>query len=218
MPLFSIGQINLSWNNAEVESGDTISFFSAEIELTDIMYAAGISIQNTSSSEQHIIVKKFDIDVQEGSETQICWTGFCYGPLQYTTPFASVVNPEEFNHSFDGYYLPNDNEGVSIIEYVFIDTLNNDSISFIAKYDAREISVPTVYTEADVEVYPNPFSSELKIENLPNDAVMFLYDLSGNLLQTFTSQSDLNLDILRAGTYILSINHKRQIKVVKTTF
>lgn len=68
---------------------------------------------------------------------------------------------------------------------------------------------------ADFRIYPNPVSSELRIDGLQEKFEVRLFDLMGQLVLESKNQSKINIENLNSGTYILEIKAGNQIKQTK---
>jgi len=71
--------------------------------------------------------------------------------------------------------------------------------------------------EPSIFAFPNPVSETLTVKGVKKDAIINLYDMSGALLKTVTSQENsTNVDVstLQKGVYLLRID-KQVIKFIK---
>ena len=69
-----------------------------------------------------------------------------------------------------------------------------------------------------ISIYPNPANQSVKISNLPNNATICLYNLLGELIKSVdlvTSQTEINIQDITEGTYILKINYNQNSIVKK---
>jgi len=64
----------------------------------------------------------------------------------------------------------------------------------------------------DVNVYPNPSSGTLRVDNLPSNSTIELYRIDGSFIQKRVSKSVLETFDLEAGFYILKVQNKNAIK------
>lgn len=213
LPLLSFGQIEVYYQDNLVQSYDTIIFTSTETPIATTVFGEAIQVKNASNTDQHIKVYREEISMIEGSESQICWGSFCYGASISSSVESLVVNPDAYEDTFKAYYLPNDSEGQSDIKFRFVDTLTNEETVIITRFQVLVLTIPDFSVE-DVTVYPNPFNDYLTIEELPIDANYTITDYVGNIVYK-GSKSQLNLNYLRKGLYIMNINGARSIKLMK---
>jgi len=92
------------------------------------------------------------------------------------------------------------------------DVSNVTSLSFD---ETTGIESPKV--ESSIFVFPNPVKETLTVKGVEKDAIISLYDMSGKLLQSITSQensTDINVSSLQQGIYLLQID-KQIIKFIK---
>ncbi len=69
-----------------------------------------------------------------------------------------------------------------------------------------------------ISIYPNPANQSVKISNLPNEATISLYNLLGELIKSedlITNQTEINVQDITEGTYILKINYNQDSIVKK---
>jgi len=116
-----------------------------------------------------------NMSVVAGSANQLCWGTDCYSTGNqevFQSGSTQIIAPQETNNSFIAYYLPNGNQGTTIIQY-WIENVNGfgDRAIFTVTYDA---STPTFINENTVNANitgakPNP----------ANDVVTFGYQIIG---------------------------------------
>jgi len=92
------------------------------------------------------------------------------------------------------------------------DVTNITSVSF------EEVTgIETLKPESTISVFPNPVQETLTVKGVKKDAKITLYDMSGGLLQTVTSQeniTNINVSSLQQGVYLLQVD-KQVIKFIK---
>jgi len=72
-------------------------------------------------------------------------------------------------------------------------------------------------SEPSIFVFPNPVGETLTVNGVKKDEIINLYDMSGALLKTVTSQetaTNINVSSLKQGVYLLRID-KQVIKFLK---
>jgi hypothetical protein len=213
LPFLSFGQIEVYYQENLVQSYDTIIYISTDKPIATTVFGEAIQVKNASNSDQHIKVYREELEMVEGSESQICWGSYCYSAAVTSSIESLVVSPDSFEETFKAYYLPNESYGQSDIKFTFLDTLTGDETVIITRFQVLDLSIP-VFKIEDVSVYPNPFNDAFFIEELPPDASYTITDYSGQVVFSGTS-SQLNLSFLRKGMYILNINNVRSIKLMK---
>jgi len=71
--------------------------------------------------------------------------------------------------------------------------------------------------ESSIFIFPNPVKENITVNGVKKDAIINLYDLSGELLQTVPAQeksTNINVSSLQQGVYVLQIG-KQIIKFIK---
>ncbi len=63
-----------------------------------------------------------------------------------------------------------------------------------------------------IKVFPNPFSDKLTLEGISEKDIIIINDVSGREIKRYKGESNLMLDDLKSGIYILTISGEKQYK------
>jgi hypothetical protein len=92
-------------------------------------------VKNISSSNKRVLVSREVISLFPSHSNYFCWGINCYGPVTSQSPDTLTLAPNEENGSFKGYINPNGADGVSKINYCFINADNTaDRVCFTVDY------------------------------------------------------------------------------------
>jgi FtsP/CotA-like multicopper oxidase with cupredoxin domain len=104
------------------------------------------------------------------------------------------------------------------IEYLNLNTLSAEGTEYIRYQVVEELSANTL-SPAWLQVFPNPFTSSLKLRNLGNEDIrnIAIYTLSGQLVYTdaakYNSSVVLQLGHLAAGSYLIQVTTESGNKI-----
>lgn len=182
-----LSQLQLEYNNTPVTNGDTIWRVYEGVEMPIILYT-DITIRNTNTQTQYVIVRADQSGLFPGTQVQMCWANNCYGPLYTETPDAETME-QNTTAGFQAKYFPNDlNHGISNIRYTFIDpSFPEDSISVIAHYEMHS----TLENNSLPETIQYITNSGGILFNTPQTG--FASDISGKIVAVFNSAKELSL-------------------------
>jgi hypothetical protein len=83
-----------------------------------------LTVLNNSTSAMDVLVRKTDLDLVSGTNSNICWGVNCFPPFVYETPESVRLSPGETNESFRGDYTHGGAEGTSTVLFSFFDASN----------------------------------------------------------------------------------------------
>jgi len=69
--------------------------------------------------------------------------------------------------------------------------------------------------ELDISIYPNPVSEILYIQGLSNPTKISVYNMLGMLVLSKTTSSEINVDNLQSGVYIVKITNEQKEMVTR---
>jgi len=84
------------------------------------------------------------------------------------------------------------------------------SITCIKFTESTATGIIDQKSESAISVFPNPVTDMLSVSGVKKDAIIYLYNMNGALLQTVTSQenaTNINVSSLQQGIYLLRINN-----------
>ncbi len=104
-------------------------------------------------------------------------------------------------------------------DYTFaIETVDNYA-NVSAEKASTTVKVSTVsvdnFTSSELEVYPNPATSEITIKGMENISKIEVIGLKGNVVKTFDGASRINVSQLPKGTYILKVQSEKNSSTTK---
>lgn len=199
---------------------------STDVTGTEVTLSGGESIHenfdvvNVSGGALDLAVERVRLSHVSGAGDYVCWgldllSGVCYSESTVSAddPFLS---PDVFtwNNLDTGlmsvYYIAHGNVGTSVYRYYVVDDgsgtrLDSVDVKFVSTVGIEEASY------FNVSVYPNPVSSELKVElNTTNDAnyeVSLRNIIGQEVLRTKIKNGVNKLDVstLQRGVYFYSI-------------
>lgn len=125
------------------------------------------------------------------------------GTIKIAPPIATGVSPLEDNNFF---------------------TVFKDELYFVAAFDGSgrslwKVSTPTASTEEvnsiKISLYPNPVSDQLHIQTQEEITQINLISFTGQLLQTWSNTTTLNISNYANGVYFLQINTQNTSTIEK---
>jgi len=157
-----------------------------------------LNVQNVSGSTRTVNVKRYELNVQSGTENYFCWD-VCYGAVfAGVRPSWTSLDPISMAAGFTAtgfhaYYKPDLHEGVAIFRYVWYDVNDiNDSAWVDLAFNAGTVGVSEVAGPvSNFTAYPNP-------------------SISGNITL------DYDLGTVAAGTRLAIYNMLGERKLVRS--
>jgi len=186
-------------NDAVINNGDTVSYYSEDINLPE--HFLEFKIKNTSSSTVSYKVRQQTINLIGSSSRYFCFSGSCYSPatsisqtVMELTPSAESA-PSDFSTHYKPYAYVSGNleyyPGTSVVAYtVFNESTPTDSTYFIIKYtviDATAINNNESKSSIS-NAYPNPASDFFFIDYDISNANMAQIEVMNLLGSTVLSQ------------------------------
>ena len=103
------------------------------------------------------------------------------------------------------------------INNLFIRTMDSSGIRSMPIYVPIEITISTnsanIIDDDGISIYPNPVSTEFRVEGIKDIKQLELFDLTGKLLlsKNIAKNESLNVENLQKGIYLLKINTGKAI-------
>lgn len=217
--------------SAQNLNGRTITIVgdSAEIIETGV-----VRVNNNSSQNVSLKVKRQEGNLVAGSANYFCWT-ICYGPSTNVSPSAMTVTGNGYNDNFHGYYDPAMNPGESTISYIFFNTANtNDSVWFTVNYRTSGVgdtlSDPFIdvnfsaagisenSTKVSSPAYPNPSANHVSFNLVKSEKTdrVEVYNMLGEkvYVQQLTDFSKVIIPVNRLHDGIYFCNFLRNENVI----
>jgi len=126
--------------------GNKISNASIVLQNTDAdnLLVAHINVTNASGNDISVKVKKYQLDVIEGSSDVFCWFE-CYGPMVFVSPDPISITPGETITQFTGDYNYSGHLGTSKIGYTFFNEVDEaDSVMVIVYFSVMPQYLSTI--------------------------------------------------------------------------
>lgn len=186
--LMSITVVNaqdiLIQENGTTLNGQTINFPINDLNAT---YEKHLDIVNNTSSSMDIRVEKNVISEVSGSTNTFCWGGSCY-PDFATQSDPQTISAGALYSGFYGEYFPDNNAGITTIEYTFFVDGGGASVSVTVNYDG------TVSVDEDIafttKLYPNPAANSFKIKPAKAKSEIRVFDIIGKEIAQFKNISN----------------------------
>jgi hypothetical protein len=163
-----IGQsLSLSWEDVEIANGDTIYVYGELTEDLFYIMASHAVVTNNSDRTLQVKVKRTEIDVVEGSINMFCW-GACFPPdidiSPEPTPIEAGASTDDY--FFYGDYVPQGNNGTSIIKYTFFNTDDEeDEVAMTVFYVVSPASLYDLQARTTFgNAYPNPARNQVSFD------------------------------------------------------
>ena len=100
-----------------------------------------LHIKNNSGNTLQVMMKKEEIALVPGTNSSLCWGGYCYGPEMTVSTFPLEMPPGDTLSGCFAHYGPNGSRGVSTIRWTFFDESNpSDSISLTVQYSTYPLA------------------------------------------------------------------------------
>lgn len=174
-----------------------------------------VSVQNLNIAASDVLVRRTDLQVNEGTASYFCWK-LCYGPSTYLTPVddSITIRPQAICTNFSGHYNANGIFGSVVTRYTFFDNRNPaDSAWFYVRFTAEGTGVIDPSSEITTSAYPNPATSviTLNIGNMKSRGLVAIYNLTGSLVRKAeiaagTDHVSINVSDLPGGLYFYALS------------
>ena len=208
--------LTVSYNNAEVADGDTLSLIAPannEIQFRPIFNnneffnivcrIQGEKLNNTTSEITSIC-------------TVVCKDGYLSAPF----PFPGNSTYDETVIDFD---VPADAE-MGLFKITIYDTANTDTRAyfFVKVYNKNAAGIADVHNNVYVAAYPNPTYGQARIDYISNDGngKLVVYNLSGVCVREMSlnaGQGSVSIDLsgLPSGVYVYGIKNDQNGTTMK---
>ena len=183
-------------------------------------------LSSTFSTDKDISITKYNLNKCTDTDNYFCWaicyTDFITDLSPFVAPDKISMTPGAIDSSFSAYHLANGQTGNAKYRYVWKAKGENDSVYVDVEFQISGTCTTTSlndYLESNVNIYPNPATSILNIENnnSQNFNVQILNILGENVMsQTVTNNnSTLNTSNLKSGIYFVRIIEDNNIMFSK---
>ncbi|MGM0650614.1 MAG: T9SS type A sorting domain-containing protein [Bacteroidota bacterium] len=201
----------LNEEEGDMDVSDTTLDYTGPDSLDTFTIIADLKVKNNGDKTLQVKIKKYYIDIVDGTSNDFCWAGTCLNASVMESPTAVSMAPGESADDFDAHYHCLGNPGTSTVMYtVFNENNPSDSVSVTINYTAESTSIGD--HTADLfsgNLYPNPAHSRTALDyDLPagTELKFVIYDILGKEIKNYTCHNKGTLSIplsdLRKGTYI----------------
>jgi hypothetical protein len=92
-------------------------------------------VKNISGSNKRVLVSREIVSLVSAHSNYFCWGINCYGPVTSESPDTLTLAPNEENATFKGYINPYGADGISKVNYCFVNADNTaDRSCFTVNY------------------------------------------------------------------------------------
>ncbi len=156
---------------------------------TDETLVSNVIITNNSSGTIQVKVKKIEDYIVLGSTNLFCW-GQCFSPSTYVSPNPiNIIAGETNENDFYGDYIPNGNQGTSIITYVFFDANSPEDSAFVTVL--YQVNFDNIFysdiNAVNFNIYPNPATDYVNIcydsKTNHSSAKIIIYNALGSFVK-----------------------------------
>jgi len=117
------------------------------------------------------------------------------------------------------YLKTGENEMCAIIIYVTVNKIRETIMTtYCSTFQVKSTSVVETDNLKQVQVYPNPVNSSLKVENLDGSTDIGIYNVMGQVVRTIPSATgsiDVNMDDLSNGLYFVRMQNGQNVRTEK---
>lgn len=175
-----------------------------------------LHLTNISSNTLRVMMKKEEISLLPGTNSSICWAGYCYGPEMTSSTFPLVMLPGELASGCFAHYGPGGCRGVSTIRWTFFNEANAaDSVSITVRYSTFPSGLDNTPDQRFSLVAAGAVPADLQIAmrySLPPGIPgrIHLYNTSGSLVSAGKPVTQAGITIFAAnelpsGVYFCSL-------------
>ena len=142
------------------------SFVSVSGISTQPQLIADFTFTNNGSETIDVCVKKTEIYIVPGTENTFAFGGYIFPPTISQSPIQVTLASGESNSEFFGDYMPNNNEGESIIRYTFFNFNNpTDSVCVNVNYITLDDDPLLIGVNPDESTIPGYLTVEISGSN-----------------------------------------------------
>jgi len=184
---------------------------------TESIIEEHLYITNTGSGSMSMHVYRNTIDMPSNTVNYYCWGPNCFPPTTSLSTDPVFLGTGESDSSFVAYLEPNQQEGISVVEFSFFDELGSgDSlqVNLVFKAVPPPVSVWELENKNNLNsIYPNP-AKDLAFLNYNvssnETATLEFYDLIGKKINTIQLPKGSNnmvfpVSELNSGIYLCNM-------------
>jgi len=177
-------------------------------------FTAHSMIKNLSDQTIVIAWQRITNDIPQDWQSYVCSNVTCAPPDISMGTFSLIANDST---NLDCHFVPNEIAGTGTVEIRFF-LIPDTSQVIVATYHGSAEPVSTAQVLRDkVKVFPNPATDYLSVEGEAFHHLE-LYSNNGRLIQTFKSNSRIDISTLTNGMYFLKLYNQDNKLISINTF
>lgn len=162
---------------------------------TDDEIVYNLSVKNASASNISVKVKRYNINVVDGSMNALCW-GTCFSPTVNVSPTPITIASGATNLSdFASHFSPNMTGGTSDVMFTFYNTANtSDSVSVTLRFIVTVTLIHSISSGSELisAATPNPANTFTYISYIMNGNIGKSYISVHNILGAEVKRIETN--------------------------
>ena len=220
--LFSLFMGGLYAQSLEISYHNEVITNDQELNILADPQASGpaevaIKVKNIGNASISVKLRKYDVNLMDGTNVTFCWGTSCYGPNTYLSPEAVRLDIQETDSSFHGDYNHYGKQGTSIARFTFFDEANpSDSVSVVVNYTVGYLGVnDNINIGLSISnAYPNPATTtsyvDYKLPKSMTGASLRINSLLGVTIQDIPlnrneGKAAIDVSKMKEGIYFYSL-------------
>ncbi|QGY46710.1 cellulase family glycosylhydrolase [Maribellus comscasis] len=216
-----------NWNLYTQGTGDA--------ELSNGNNSLEITISNGSTESWHVQLVRGNISLEKGKKYRLSFKAKADADRSFSPYVGQSISPWS---SYSGYNAYTASDSLQTFTVIFDMTENDDRARIVfdlGKSDINfsvtgilleEIELVTSLSEIkptpeDIEIYPNPVTENLIVNNIGNYTQILIFNISGKLVfqkELAKNLNTFNINSFNSGVYLVQLwreNHLFQTKIIK---
>lgn len=214
--------VGVIYENEEV--ADTLVLPISDLENFNVIY---LDLFNKSSRNEKVRIRKEEISLLEDSYNSFCFGENCYEVVEPEEVIEIAAGDtfsfaEQGERAFHISYFANGKIGKSVIAYTFYNAdMPEDMHTITVIFDSETpLAVSEQNTMAEIEVFPNPTSDKLYLQQNPGWKTATLHTLEGGQVRSWQVGQSNAFDVgdLANGVYLLTLKNgqgQKSVKIIK---
>ncbi|MFZ1694693.1 MAG: T9SS type A sorting domain-containing protein [Flavobacteriales bacterium] len=198
------------------------------------LLTASLYATSNASAAVNVNVKRYELNVQTGTENYFCW-GVCYDALPAgTLPFWGAgqeavlpMSPGVTLDNFHAYHVPLGHAGISTYRYVWYNTASpTDTVYVDIRFDVAAVGIEEIVQRpARIDAAPNPaigqdVQLDLSLDRAGLATQVIIHDMLGATVKRYTVTSQQSRWVLPTtewtpGVYFVSLERNGALLATK---
>ena len=121
--------------------------------------------------------------------------------------FSDLIVPFNYEEEIDDTFVYFSNMVIGYRGYEYVNEMWEDNMKMLFFYSdyTNPLNIDAEIFTQSISVYPNPVKDELFIQGVSNTLKVSIYNVLGKLVFSETTSSELDLESLQSGVYIVKI-------------